>query len=256
MSEIRIIPRLEVKSGRLIKGIRMEGLRQIGHPTEFAKSYFTQGADEIFFEDIVASLYDRKFQKEIFQKFTEDISIPLCVAGGIRNIDDVYELLKAGADKIAVNTHGIQRPHLITEAAQAFGSQCVVLQVQAKQQPGGTWNAYTQSGRENTGVDVLEWVQKAQDLGAGEILLVSVDRDGLHRGPDLELIEKVTSRVSIPVIAGGGVGNIDHIEAIIRQGKVRAVAVSHVLHFGLNTIQEIKQELSSRGISVRENTDE
>ena len=211
----RIIPRLEVKSRKLIKGIRMEGLRVVGDPLESIIKYYEGGADEIIYDDIVASLYDRKYDVEFINELSNNIFIPFCVGGGVKNIDDIHELLNAGADKVAINTHAVKNPNLIYEASRIFGSQCVVTEIQAKRQRKNCWEAYTESGRERHNLDAIEWAKKAEELGSGEILLLSVDNDGLKCGPDIELIKSIKSTVSIPVIAGGGIGRLGHISDII-----------------------------------------
>ena len=252
MSAVRIIPRMEVKSRNVVKGIRMEGLRIVGKPDDLAEEYFKEGADEIIYDDIVASLYSRSYDLSDITQISPKIMVPLCIGGGIQSVEDVHHLLESGADKVSMNTHAVRRPELITEAAHAFGSQCVMVQIQAKRQLGGTWEAYLQSGRDRSGREVIAWAREAQERGAGEIFLMSVDRDGHHSGPDIELIRAVTKAVSIPVIAGGGVRTIDHIEKMIVEGGCQAVALSQILHSKIQTIGTIKAELKKRGISVRD----
>ena len=205
--KIRLIARLDVKDTNLVKGIQLEGLRKLGDPNRFAKEYYEQGIDELLYIDIVASLYNRNNLSDIVRKTVDDVYIPVCVGGGLRSVEDVRHILAMGADKVAINTAAIKRPELITEVAEAFGSQCMVLSIQAKRSRTwpGKWEAYYDNGRAHSGYDVVEWAKRGEALGAGEILLMSVDNEGLQRGMDLELIEAVTKAVSIPVICGGGV---------------------------------------------------
>ena len=251
MKKIRIIPRLEVKSDWVVKGIRMEGLRVVGAPADMARAYYQEGADEIIFEDIVASLYGRLYESQLVSDVSEQMFIPLCVAGGVRTVGDFQILLRRGADKVALNTEAVNDPDLIRAAARVFGSQCVVSLIQAKVQPGGFWEPYTLSGRERSYLDVIDWAQRAEDLGAGEILLLSVDNDGTMREPPIGLVKAVTAAVKIPVIAGGGVGSVDGIERLVCEGGASGISISHVLHFKKITIGDIKSQLIGRGIDIR-----
>ena len=251
MKKVRIIAKLEVKGEHVVKGIRMEGLRKVGTPDELARKYFHAGIDEIFFVDIVASLYGRNNLSTLVSMTAEDIFIPLTVGGGIRSIEDFRDLLRAGADKISINTQAMKTPQIITEAARIFGSQCVIVSIQAKRQKDGTWEAYTENGRERTGLDAVRWAEKAASLGAGEIFLTSVDRDGTRYGLDHELIEKVTSCVSIPVIVSGGTNSVaDMAQAVLRE-NANAIAIGNLLHFHHETVVSLKEKLQNQGVIVR-----
>ncbi len=251
MHNIRLIARLDVKGLNLVKGIQLEGLRKMGDPHFFAKRYYDDGIDEIIYMDIVASLYERDNIIDVVRKTTHDVFIPITVGGGIRSVDDVRKILRAGADKVAINTASIKSPNLISEVSQKFGSQCMVLSIEAKKKGRMKWEAYCDNGREKTGIDVLEWAKKGWKLGAGEILLTSVDMEGTAKGFDIELVKTVSSAVPIPVIASGGMGNIEDIEKVIKEGFADAVAMAHVLHYGIKTIQNIRKECIEKGIKVR-----
>ncbi|UCB56886.1 MAG: imidazole glycerol phosphate synthase subunit HisF [Candidatus Omnitrophota bacterium] len=231
MRNIRIIPRLDVKGPNLVKGIHLEGLRVLGSPEYFAKRYYEQGADELIYMDIVATLYGRNNLKEIVERTAKDVFIPITVGGGIRSIEDIRILLRAGADKIAINTAAIQNPDLIREGAETFGSQCIVLYIEAKEKLEGNYEAFTDNAREETGVDVFEWAYRAYQLGAGEILVTSIDRDGTGEGYDVELISKISNTVPIPVVASGGAGKLDDIIKIIESTNVSAVAAASLFHY-------------------------
>ena len=250
MPTVRIIARLDIKGPRVVKGIRFEGLRVVGDPNELAMNYYGQGADEIICIDTVASLYGRNSLKEIVGRAVREVFIPITVGGGIRSVDDARELLRIGADKIAVNTAAVKRPELITELAMAFGSQCVVVSIQAKRRSHG-WEAYTDYGREHTGLDALEWAKRAEELGAGEILLSSVDMDGTGQGYDIELTRSVAEKAGIPVIASGGMGTPRHCLEAIRS-KADAVAVASSIHHGKNGVNDIRAFLMNAGVSVRQ----
>ncbi|TAU87497.1 imidazole glycerol phosphate synthase subunit HisF [Rhizobium leguminosarum] len=247
MTNVRLITRLDVKGPNLIKGVHLEGLRVLGDPGEFAKKFYDQGADEIIYMDIVASLYGRSNLVEIVRKTTEDVFIPVTVGGGIRTVDDVQELLDSGADKVAINTAAANTPELITRVSERFGSQCMVLSIEAKRQPDGSWKAYTDNGRERTNLDVVEWAQRGVELGAGEILLTSIDREGY----DIELTAKVTQAVNNPVIASGGMGNIDHLVSAVRDARADGVAMADVLHYGRLHLDDIRASADRVGIKVR-----
>lgn len=251
MKKVRVIVRLDVKGPNVIKGVHLECLRIVGKPGELAEKYYLQGADELTYMDIVASLYGRQNLLNIAHQASDRIFIPFTVGGGVRTIDDIKDFLKAGADKVAMNTAATKKPELIREAAKMFGSQCIVSSIEAKKVGEGKWEAYTDNGREKTGLDVIEWAKKVEELGAGEILLTSIDMEGTKKGFDLELIKKVSEVISIPLIASGGAGNVDHISDCIIKGKVNAVAMAAVLHYNLLTIKEIKEHLSNQGILVR-----
>lgn len=251
MSNVRIIARLDIKGPNLIKGIQLEGLRKIGDPNVFAKNYYEQGIDEIIYMDIVASLYERSNLLNIVRKTTQDVFIPITVGGGLRSIDDVREVLRAGADKVAINTAAIKRPELINEISRKFGSQCMVLSIEAKKIGKNTWETYYDNGREKTGIDVLAWAQQGYALGAGEILLTSVDREGTGKGFDCELVRAVSTTVPIPVIASGGMGTCDDLVRVVTDGAADAVAIAGVLHYGKMTVAEIRDEARRQNIQVR-----
>jgi imidazole glycerol phosphate synthase glutamine amidotransferase subunit len=255
MRKVRVIARLDVKGPNVIKGIQFECLRVMGKPGALAEEYYMQGADEIIYIDIVASLYQRSNLLDIVRRASEKIFIPITAGGGVRTIEDIRDLLKAGADKVAINTAATKNPNLITEAARAFGSQCIVGSIEAKKIGENKWEAYTDNGRQSTGLDVLEWAKKLEQLGAGEILLTAVDLDGTKKGLDLELIQKVSALVSIPVIASGGVGKIDDIATCFKTAQVDGVAIGTLLHYHKTGISEIKEVLGKEGIDVRNEKD-
>lgn len=246
----RIIPRLDIKGPNLVKGIHLEGLRVMGDPAEHALRYYQEGADELLYVDIVASLYQRNNLVDVVERTASQIFVPLTVAGGIRSLADIQKLLRAGADKVAINTAAVQRPELITEASRVFGSQCVVVSIEAKRRPEGGWEAYTDNGRERTGLDAVAWSRRAVDLGAGELLLTSVDMEGTRRGFDLELITAIAPGAPVPVIACGGGGSIDHVAASIQAGA-DAVAVASLLHYRTESVPTLKAGLAARQIEVR-----
>jgi len=251
VAKIRLIARLDIKGPNLIKSIRFEGLRVIGNPQDFAKKYYEDGIDEILYVDTVATLYERVGIHELVTKTVQNVFIPLTVAGGIRSVEDVDLLLRSGADKIAINTAAVKNPELISEVSNRFGSQCMVLSIEACKQSDGSWEAYTDNGREHTNLDALEWATRAQKLGAGEILLTSVDRDGTLKGFDKDLIKAVSQNVSIPVIASGGFNEPTDFVDIVNDYHADAVAVASALHFEKYSVKEIKEDLKSRGINVR-----
>jgi cyclase len=251
MPNIRLIARLDVKGPNLIKSIRLEGVRVIGDPGEHARAYYQQGADELLYVDAVASLYQRNSLKEIVRRTSEDVFVPMTVAGGIRSVADVEDLLRAGADKVAINTAAVRRPALITEVARRFGSQCMVLSIEAKSIGTGRWEAQVDSGREPTGLEVLAWVRRAVDLGAGEILLTSVDREGTGSGFDCDLVHHVASSVSVPVIASGGMGSLDHLRDVVETGQADAVAFAGVLHYKRLSLEQIRTCALQAGLCVR-----
>ena len=251
MSKIRLIARLDVKAPNLIKSVHLEGLRKIGDPNAFARKYYEAGIDEILYMDAVASLYGRNSLLDIIERTTRDVFVPITVGGGIRSVADVAAALKAGADKVAINTAAVRRPELISEVARVFGAQCMVLAIDAKQAGPGRWEAYTDGGREHSGVDAVDWAQRGAALGAGEILLTSVDREGTRRGFDIELTRAVATTVSIPVIASGGMGEIDHLVAVARDGRADAVAMAYMLHFERMPLAEIRAGARRQGLAVR-----
>lgn len=247
---IRLIARLDVKGENLIKGVHLEGLRVLGLPEEFAQRYYKQGADELIYMDVVASLYGRSNLVEIVQRTAQEVFIPLTVGGGIRSIDDVRLLLQAGADKVAINTAAVQRPELISEVSRKFGSQCMVLSIEAKRHPDGGWDVLIDCGRESTGLDVLDWVQRGVELGAGEILLTSVDMEGTRNGFDVDLVEAVAAAVDVRIIASGGFGEIKHLPCVVRAGA-DAVAFADALHFQRITFSELRKAAFQFNIPVR-----
>jgi len=248
MLKPRIIARLDVKTENVVKGIRFEGLRVMGVPDELSTRYYEQGADELLYIDTVASLYGRNNLTDIVKQAASHIFIPLTVGGGIRTVQDAQTLLRSGADKIAVNTAAINRPELIQELAAVLGSQAVVVSLQVKQVSSGNWEAYVDNGREKTGRDALEWAKQAEELGAGEFIATSVDRDGTGQGFDEAFLSRLSSTVSVPTIAGGGGKGPDDVVKIISSTDVSAVAVASMLHYNRTTISAIKRELNSAGI--------
>ncbi len=250
----RIIPCLDVNAGRVVKGINFVGLRDAGDPVEVAARYNKQGADEITFLDITASSDNRDLILHIVEAVATQVFIPLTVGGGVRKVEDVRRLLNAGADKISINTAAVQTPQLIADASSHYGSQCIVVAVDAKRVEGpgpAHWEVYTHGGRRATGLDALEWGRHAQELGAGEILLTSMDRDGTRAGFDIELTRAFSDALSIPVIASGGVGNLEHLVDGIAQGHADAVLAASIFHYGEFTVGQAKQLMAARGIEVR-----
>lgn len=251
MPNIRLIARLDIKGPNLIKGVHLEGLRVVGDPGEYARRYFEAGADELIYMDAVASLYGRNNLTEIVNRAARDVFIPMTVGGGVRSVDDVRTLLRAGADKVAINTAAVRRPELITEVAQRFGSQCMVLSIEAKRARPGCWEAFTDSGREHTGLDVVEWARRGAALGAGELLLTSVDQEGTTKGFDVDLVRTVSRAVSVPVIASGGMGRLEHLEDVVKRGGADAVAMARVLHYGTFTLRQVRAAALDLGLHVR-----
>ena len=247
---MRLIARLDVKGERLIKGVHLEGLRVIGAPQDFAKKYYEEGADELIYMDIVASLYGRSNLVDIVKRTASAVFIPMTVGGGIRSIDDVSTLLRAGADKVAINTAAVRRPELITEVARKYGSQCMVLSIEAKRQESGRWEVYTDCGREKSGLDVLEWCKKAVALGAGEVLVTSIDQEGTRKGFDTELTRLVCESLNVPVIASGGFGQASHLLEVESAGA-DGVAFADALHFERFKIPDLRAFASEQGFGVR-----
>ncbi|MBP7274671.1 MAG: imidazole glycerol phosphate synthase subunit HisF [Kiritimatiellae bacterium] len=252
----RIIPCLDVKDGRVVKGVRFVGLRDAGDPVEAARAYQQQGADELTFLDITASHENRGTIVDIVRSVAEQIFMPLTVGGGIRELADIRRLLQAGADKVSINTAAVQRPDLIAEAAGQFGRQCIVLALDARKRMDGEegWEVYTHGGRTPAGMDAVEWARRATDLGAGEILLTSMDRDGTKDGYDLALTRAISDAVSVPVIASGGAGTLQHLADAVTLGGADAVLAASIFHFGEFTIHQAKAYLREQGIEVREET--
>lgn len=251
MKNTRLIARLDVKGKNLIKGVHLEGLRIIGDPQEYARRYYEQGADELLYMDIVASLYGRSNLTDIVRRAAHDVFVPMTVGGGVRSIEDVTALLRAGADKVAINTAAVRRPLLISEVSRRFGSQCMVLSIEAKRHGTGHWEVYTDCGRERTGVDALEWARKGVEMGAGEILVTSIDMEGTRKGFDLELTRAIASSVNVPVIASGGYGQPMDLREAVDAGA-DAVAVADALHYGRTTFGELRTGARSHGIGVRQ----
>ena len=252
MPPVRIIARLDIKGENVVKGVHLEGLKVIGDPGAIAERYYRQGIDEIVYMDIVASLYGRNNILSIVERAARNIFVPLTVGGGLRSVDDIVAALRAGADKVAINTAALARPGFLKEAAETFGSQCIVLSVEAKRRDAGKWEALTDNGRETTGVDVLDWVAEAEQLGVGEILLTSVDQEGTRRGFDLELLSAVRRRVEVPVIASGGAGGPEHLAAVLADDSADALACASVLHHGVYEIAGLKELVGMAGYEVRQ----
>lgn len=247
----RIIPCLDVHRGRVVKGVNFVNLKDAGDPVQIAKAYDEAGADELVFLDITASSDARNIIVNLVEKTAEQVFIPFTVGGGIRTVEDFREILKAGADKISVNSAAIKRPELISEAAYKFGSQCVVVAIDAKKRPDGTYSVYLNGGRVDTGLDAIEWAKKAESLGAGEILLTSMDTDGTKSGYDLPITKAISSVVSIPVIASGGAGTFSHFKDALTEGGADAVLAASLFHYKEMTISELKQYLKQENIPVR-----
>jgi len=253
----RIIPCLDVDAGRVVKGVQFQSIRDAGDPVEVARRYDQQGADEIAFLDITASSDGRDTIVHVVEQVAGEVFIPLTVGGGIRSVDDMRRLLNAGADKVSVNTAAVQHPELVQQAAERFGSQCIVVAIDAKQcrapsDPGGAaWEVYTHGGRRGTGLDAVDWARRVVALGAGEILLTSMDRDGTRNGFDLALTRAVADAVAVPVIASGGVGTLEHLADGVQQGGAQAVLAASIFHFGEFTVADAKRCMAARGIEVR-----
>jgi len=251
MRRVRLIARLDIKGPNLIKGIHLEGLRVIGSPNEHALRYYKQGADELIYMDCVASLYGRNSLGEIVEKAAKDVFVPMTVGGGIRSVDDANHLLRCGADKVAINTAAVSNPNLISDVANRFGNQCMVLSVEAKMTGPKSWEAYTDNGREKTGIDVINWVKQGVSLGAGEVLLTSVDKEGTRKGFDIDLVRAVTREVSVPVIASGGMGKLEDVSEVVKVGNADAVAMADILHYKRATIGDIRSAAEAAGIELR-----
>ncbi len=247
----RIIPCLDVTAGRVVKGVNFVGLRDAGDPVEIARRYDREGADELTFLDITASSDQRDLILHIIEAVAAEVFIPLTVGGGVREVNDVRRLLNAGADKVSINTTAVTNPQVVADAAAHFGSQCIVVAIDAKAGSDGKWEVYTHGGRRATGLDAVEWAQKMQQLGAGEILLTSMDRDGTRSGFNLALTRAVSDAVKIPVIASGGVGNLQHLADGVIQGHADAVLAASIFHFGEYTVNEAKLHMMQNGIEVR-----
>jgi cyclase len=251
MLKARVIPCLDVKNGRVVKGVNFVGLRDAGDPIEIARRYDGEGADELTFLDITASSDERDILLHVIEAVASRVFIPLTVGGGVRRVEDVRRLLNAGADKVSINTAAVQRPELVAEASHIVGAQCIVVAIDAKRNGPG-WEVYTHGGRRATGLDVVQWAKRMQGAGAGEILLTSMDRDGTRDGFDVELTRAVSEAVSVPVIASGGAGSLEHLAQGVLAGKADAVLAASIFHFGEFTVQQAKVHMKSRGIEVRE----
>ena len=251
MQNFRFIPRLEVKSKNLIKGMRMEGLRIVGDPVEAAYNYYKQSADEIIYEDIVASLYSRLYDLDLISEIANNIHIPFNVSGGIKNIDDIHNILNAGADKVCINTNAVINPKLIYNAAKIFGSQCISVCIQGKKIFEDYWEPFTESGRNRMFINMFEWIREVQDLGCGEIFFISIDHDGLKKGINKDIIKKIKNMCDVPLLVGGGISGIPDIEYLIHQG-VSGSVMSRILHFNLTNISELKVGMKAFKDSIRE----
>lgn len=247
----RIIPCLDVKDGRVVKGVRFVNLRDAGDPVEVAKKYSEEGADEITFLDITASHEKRKTMIDVVERTASEVFVPLTVGGGLRTVEDVRELLLAGADKVTINTAAITNPDFVRRASDRFGSQCIVVAIDARRRDGGGWEVFTHGGRNPTGIDAVGWAAKMEDFGAGEILLTSMDRDGTEDGYDLELTRTISETVGIPVIASGGAGRLEHLVEAVEAGRADAVLCASIFHYGKYSINEAKEFLSEKGVLVR-----
>ena len=252
MKNIRLVPRLDIKGPNLIKGVHLEGLRVVGDPQVYAQKYYAAGADELIYMDVVASLYGRNNLADLISNTVKNVFVPITVGGGIRSVDDVHRLLRSGADKVAINTAAVARPNLIREVSTRFGAQCMVLSVEAIADGKGGWEAYTDNGREKTGLQVVDWVRQAVDLGAGEILLTSVDHEGTRKGFAVELLQTVAEQVPVPVIASGGMGSVDDLVTVVQQAHVDAIAMADILHYERMDLRDIRQQAGERGIKVRQ----
>ncbi len=250
MHKIRLIARLDIKNEFVIKGIHLEGLRKIGDPLILGKKYYEAGIDEIIFMDAVASLYGRNNLFHIIKNASKEIFIPIIIGGGIRSIHDIELALNSGADKITLNTHAIKNPELIKEASRIYGSQCIVGSIEAKRK-GNSWEAFTENGREQTGIDAIEWAIKLQELGIGELCITSIDKEGTKKGFDVELVQKISEKVNLPIIVSGGAGNVKHVTELCKQKGVSAVAIASILHYDINTVDQIKNAMVENGLPVR-----
>jgi len=248
---VRVIPCLDVDAGRVVKGVNFVGIRDAGDPVELAARYDAEGADELVFLDITASAHGRKTMVHVVERVAEQVFIPFTVGGGIRTVEDVRRMLYAGAEKVSFNTAAVDDPDVVRASADEFGAQCVVVAIDARRRPEGGWEVVTHGGRTPTGRDALEWAERVCALGAGELLVTSMDRDGTREGYDLDLLRAVNDRVGVPVIASGGVGTLEHLVAGATEGGAAAVLAASIFHFGQHTIAEAKEHLASRGVVVR-----
>lgn len=251
MKKIRIIPRLDIKGPNVVKGIHCEGLRVVGNPKDLAYRYYQEGADELLCMDIVASLYQRNFDFDLLKSLAQNIFIPITVSGGIRSTNDINNALRAGADKVAINTYAIKNPRFLNEAAKKFGSQCIALSLEAKKSGSKKWEVYTDGGREHTGIDAVEWTKKAISLGIGEIIITSIDNDGTKKGYDLELIESIAAISPVPVIVHGGAGSLESFKEAMSRHSPDGLAAASVFHYDDFKIKYLKDYLNKNGIAVR-----
>ncbi len=251
MVAIRIIPCLDVKDGRVVKGVHFENIVEAGDPVEHADFYSRENADELVFLDISATIEGRKTMVDVVKKVSEVVFIPMTVGGGIKSLQDIEDILKAGADKISINTSAVKTPDLIKEGSKKFGSQCIVVAIDSKKTAKNKWEVYIESGKTPTGIDAVEWAKKVEGLGAGEILLTSIDMDGTQKGYDVPLTRKVSDSVRLPVIASGGAGTLEHLSEVIKEGRASAVLLASLLHFRKYTIAQIKDYIKKVGIEVR-----
>lgn len=251
MLKKRIIARIDIKNEYVIKGIHLEGLRKIGDPNDLAAKYYEQGIDEIIFMDAVAAFYDRNSLGDIIKQATDNIFVPITVGGGIRSIEDIKKALDNGADKVAINTQAVREPDFITAAAKVFGSQCIVASIEAKKRTDNYWEAFVENGREPTGLNVIEWAKRLEELGAGEIMVTSVDQDGTKKGFDISLSKRLMETVNIPLIVSGGGGRITHITQLLEESNVDAIAVASILHYEIEGVNQIKFELKDKGWDIR-----
>ncbi len=252
MLSARIIPCLDVNAGRVVKGVKFKNLQDAGDPVGAAKAYEEQGADELVFLDITASSDEREIMQHVVEMTASQCFMPLTVGGGLRDLNNIRQMLNAGADKVSLNTAAVNNPDLVIQSAGKFGNQCIVVAIDAKREKGeDRWRVYTHGGRNPTDLDAVEWAQKVVSYGAGEILLTSMDQDGTQEGYDIELTRRISESVSVPVIASGGAGNLDHLVSVLKEGKANAVLAASIFHYGTYTIKEAKQTLSKAGIPVR-----
>ncbi len=247
----RIIARIDVKNEYAIKGIHLEGLRKIGNPNELALKYYLKGIDEIIFMDAVASYYDRNSLSNIIEIATKNIYVPITVGGGIRSLEDIQNALNSGADKVSINTEAVKNPKFIYESAKKFGSQCIIGSIEAKITDNNEWKVFYDNGREKSDIDVISWAKKLQELGAGELLITSIDMEGTRRGFDVELSEKIAESVTIPVISSGGAGDTNHILNLFEKANIDGVALASILHYNIFSVEEIKKTLKENKIPVR-----
>ncbi len=251
MKPIRLISRIDIKGLNAVKGIQLEGIRVVGNPCEMAERYYQQGADEVFVLDVVASLYQRDFDCQLLQQISERVFIPITAGGWIRSIEQIREILRSGADKVALNTAAVANPRFLSEAVEAFGAQCIVLSIEAKKKAPGHWEAYTESGRQPTGLDAVKWAQRGIDLGVGELLITSIDAEGARGGFDLDLMQAITAVSPVPVIAHGGAASPTSIKEVIIQSDVDAVSAASIYHYDLFSVNEVKNFLHEAGVNVR-----